>query len=103
MKLTQFGRMRRRIKCELDEARRKNTLTSALCAQQLSVGQNYMRTVASTIITAKIFAAWKKSLTDELPGDPDIVFNAVPVRGVPFQFVDPVIEPAVTDPEERLP
>ena len=59
-KLTEYGRMRRRIKKELDAARMVKALAHAQMAAILSAGAAQISVIASTVIDAKMLAAWKK-------------------------------------------
>jgi len=59
-KLTEYGRMRRRIKKELDAARMVKALAHVQMAAMLSAGAAQISIIASTVIEAKMLAAWGK-------------------------------------------
>lgn len=70
-KLTQFGRMRRRIKRELEAAREENARAIMQTAARLAAGAGYVAMIKSAIVTQnRMLAAWKWEQTGEkLPED----------------------------------
>ena len=79
-KLTQFGRMRRRIKRELDAARGERAIMMVHHAAMLSAAMTQMKLTQSALVTAKMLQAWKKELAGELPPEPsETIYSAEPV------------------------
>ena len=78
-KLTQFGRMRRRIKRELEEARRKNVWASAQSAMIIANSYAHAKLVTETTVTLKMFQAWKKKRLGHLPDPPEPEYTAEPI------------------------
>ncbi len=78
-KLTQFGRMKRRIKRELEAARAERAMASLGAASTLAAAHAQIEAIRSAVITAKMLAAWKKEMSGELKDPPDLEFSVTPV------------------------
>jgi len=65
MKLTQFGRMRRRIKKELTEARAIKAAALAQMSGLLAAGASQIALIESAVITKKMLDVWKKEKTTD--------------------------------------
>jgi hypothetical protein len=63
-KLTQCGRMKRRIKRELDAARGERIKAIAQTGSLLAAAYAQIEVIKNTIITTKMLAAWKKQNYD---------------------------------------
>lgn len=106
-KMTQFGRMRRRIKRELDAARTKRVITYIKMENMIANTIRLMQVTQAATVTTKMLAAWKKEQTGELKDLPEPKYTAIPVRGV--SYVQPVVDLInrdiaimADDPEERM-
>jgi hypothetical protein len=77
-KLTQFGRMRRRIKRELEAARAERATTSACLPSVFAAGLAQIALIKDTVITAKMLGAWKKEqLGGKLPEEESCFISSV--------------------------
>jgi hypothetical protein len=79
MKLTQFGRMRRRIKRELEEARRVRALAMLQSGQLFAQSMAYVNVIKQSVITVKMLHAWRKERLGQLPDPPEQEYTAEPL------------------------
>lgn len=66
MKMTQFGRMKRRIKKELEAARATHVIAITQAAGLFASGAASIELIRSAIVTKKMLDAWKKENAEKI-------------------------------------